>query len=265
MAFRDDRDAQLARAEALDRENRRLREELAERERALAEAESDDDAVARDNRRLREALEKQEKRERELREKLALERGPGLLVRIGSRIASLRLPEPTGQDGYWRAALSTWRLYAPIALAGALPTIAIGGTTAYALAAAAIGTPILAALFAAIPWVLRRRRHANAGAACGTAIGLFASAVCLLPNVVAVYEGPGVTGDTIWPPALAVYLMVMLLWLFRALPRMEPSTLLFCLPWLIFMLLPHPLHLAAVFVFALFGLRLADPTAWCDD
>jgi hypothetical protein len=262
MAFRDDREAQLARAEALDRENRRLREELAERERALAEAESDDDAVASDNLRLRQQLAQKEQRERELREALARERGPGLLVRIGRRIAALRLPEPSGDGGYWSAALSTWRLYVPLAIAAAIPALAVGGLTATVLAVAVVATPILAGLLAAIPWLLGRRRRVNGAAAGGIAIGLLASAVCVTANVVAVAAGPGVGQHTVVPSVIAIYAAIPLLLICRGIRAREFPWLVLPFAWLF--QLPHPLHLIGVMAFAMWAGRLVDPDYWRD-
>lgn len=89
MAFRDDRDAQPARAVALERENARLKAELERRdveaERSLAEAEARGRAAAGATARPDAAPLAEENAA--LRDELARARGPGLARRIATRIA----------------------------------------------------------------------------------------------------------------------------------------------------------------------------------
>jgi hypothetical protein len=256
MAFRDDRDAQLARAEALDRENRRLREELAERERALAEAERDDDAVASDNLRLRQQLEQKEQRERELREALARERGPGLLVRIGRRIAALRLAEPSGEGGYWSAALSTWRLYVPVVAALSIPAVVFDGSIRLTLIALGAVTPLVAALLASSLWLLNRRRRTTAAAGCSLVIGLFAAAAWLAPTAIMMARR-SMDLNALLSSVVAVYLTIALLHLTRGV-RLGAIPL-WLLPIAFLAVWPTPASLWVILGFTLWGGRLADP------
>ena len=231
MAFRDDRDAQLHRADALERENERLRQRLAEREAADASA------------------AELEQENASLRDQLVRARGPGLARRILARIAALRLPEPRTDGGYAAAALTGWRLYLPVVVALAIPAVVAGGASAWALAGFAVGAPALALLFSLVPWALNRRRRANAGLATGAAIGIATSVGFCFPLV---------AGFAHFKAGLvAVGVGTVLLFVTRGAPvRGFPYMVL---PFVVTILFPHPGHLLVWFGFAMLGASLADP------
>jgi hypothetical protein len=172
MAFRDDRDALAARADALERENRRLREEV-EAHRRAADDHADDAAAREELSRRAAALEAE----------LARARGPGLRARAGARLTRLWAAVQPGpiEGGYGRAALVAWRSYLPgLALFATAALIAQDGWIALAVPAFAAGGPALAALAALVPWVLGYRRRVVAGRAAGAGLALAGLGVLLL-------------------------------------------------------------------------------------
>ncbi len=259
MAFRDDRDAQLARAAALERENRRLEEELA---RHKAEAAAAAEAMAAAEARGRAAGERERQaaahdararlaeENAELREELERARGPGLLRRTAAWIAGLRLERPSGDGGYWRTALLAWRIHVPV-VAGLLVTAPFLGTRAVLLALLApVAAAALAAIVLAVPWLLRRRRSDVAGGIAGAAIGPVVS----LALVDRMLDGEMSTSMYLTMGAVVVALAGMLLT--RAVSWSESLAL-----GLIFspiLALPTPAHFLVWMALAVAGSELAQ-------
>ena len=256
MAFRDDRDAQLARAEALDRENERLREELARREAGAADAVREAEARGRADGASSAETDAAplEEENAQLRAKLARARGPGLGRRVASRIAALRLAEPPAETGFWRAADQAWRLYLPMLAGLTLPAASLGGRTAWATLLFAVGAPALAALVLAGAWWLRRRRPVVAGAIAGAALG----PACSLALAAPLSSGTGLRLEGVGAIAIAIVLMLVTRTLrFRDLR----------FPWFILAplrLMPLPFQLMSWFGFGHLGARLVDPAVMND-
>ncbi len=255
MAFRDDRDAQLRRAEALERENARLREKLAERERAEGARAAEEEARARAVEDARRSAAELDRKNASLREQLARARGPGLARRIVARLAALRLPEPRTDGEFLAGALVCWRMYVPVLVGLTLPALVAGGHRAWALLVFAIGVPVVTGLALAVPWWLRRRRRVTAGMVTGIVIGIGMSLAVAAPLI---------TERSFVPVASVGGLVITFaLWLVCRAVRWsdvnEVGVPLFGLAGAL-MLFPHPVHLPIWFGFGVLGARLSDPT-----
>jgi len=253
VAFRDDRDAQLERAAALERENARLKHELARRERADAERAAAEVArsaeVEARSRELGSARQALDRDNAALREQLARARGPGLARRVLRRIAALKLPEPRGDGGFARAALVCWRLYVPVLLGLAIPAMAVGTTSRWALVGFALGAPVLAVLVLLVPWALGRRRRGTAATLAGAALGVAASAAFVAP---AVARDLGHLPLHLAAPLVATVLLLVT----RTARGRELLPLVLFTPLLA---LPHPGHIWAWVACIFMANRLATP------
>lgn len=255
MAFRDDRDAQLRRAEALERENARLREKLAERERAEGARAAAEEARARAVEDARRSAAELDRKNAALREQLARARGPGLARRIVARLAALRLAEPRTDGDFLAGAVVCWRLLVPVLIGLTLPAVVAGGHRAWALLALAIGVPVVAGLALAVPWWLRRRRRVTAGLVTGAVIGMGTSLAVAVP----------LFSERSFVPAASIGGLAITfgLWLVTRAVRWsdvkEVGVPIFGLAGGL-MLFPHPIHILIWFGFAVLGARLSDPS-----
>ncbi len=248
MGFRDDREAQFRRAEALARENRELRDALRERD---AEPAGDDDA---------EQVARLERENARLRRRLDAAGGPGLARRVVRRLASLSLPQAAPQPGYARAVALTWRLYAGMVPAFAIPAAVYGRPFWLALAVYATATPIAVTVVALGARGLGATRVQGAAAA-GLVIGIVAMGTVAWSYSTSILgdmpAGEAIAARRAVPLGACLYACVASLHLLGATHGREhywwiPFAPVFALP------LPH--YVFAIGAFRMWGGRLVDPS-----
>jgi hypothetical protein len=130
----------------------------------------------------------------------------------------------------------------------------------WVLAGYVLGTPLCAAAFLAIPWLLGRRRAVTAAGTAGLAIGLTGVGLVITSVIVSMMTS-GFTAPGMWVMPLMVYVAVLLMHLFGAVRWGDIDLLV--LPWLMFFAMPGPHYLMGVMFpvfFYMFGARLVDPT-----
>ncbi|MCB9574473.1 MAG: hypothetical protein H6709_20550 [Kofleriaceae bacterium] len=254
MSYRDDHDAALRRAEALERDNARLRADLAERAAApdrtpaARDADADADADAR--------LAALERDNAALREQLARARGPGVLRRFGAWLAALRLPEPRGDGGFARGALRAWRLYVPVTVGLAVQAAGFGRGAGWVLAAFAAGTPVLAAVLLAVAWLLGRRHGVVGGLTAGIALAITTTAALFAQIYVAHGEAIPVI-DLFRSTTVGGVVATVLLLITRGVPPRDllgPQLLV-----LLVLAIPSPVFGWLFWAFPVWGARLVDP------
>jgi hypothetical protein len=248
MAFRDDGDALLARAEALERENERLKEQLEEAERE----DGDDERQAAEKKAAEQRAAAAEEELKRVKRELQEAKGPSLAQRASARVkaAAAKVRPGPVEGGYWAAATVAWRTWiAGVVLLVVAAAIGADMTAALAAAVYAVGAPVAAAVFAFFPWLAGYRQRKVAAGAAGLAIALSA----LTFAVLLIAGGAALIGKDwrIWTlvgVGVGVLAATVTLRLLRVLDEREDWWLVVC--FLVPSLMPSPLTV----LFALFAI-----------